>query len=245
MSNKNPYTWTGFSLMITGALLTPTAHFVFHITWLAALGVGMLIMSFILVALGKSIPNISPEVSSLLLETGVNNIATVIEELGIKSRAIYLPSSLARDCPRAFIPLHPNGASAVPTRALPQRFIARYGSAPDDIGLLVTTIGSAACGMLDIKPGPTATELETALTNLFAGRLGVADGARVISRDDTIRVEIIRSRLHDDDTWSHQCLGGPLASLVASVAAEAWDRPVRIRQESRQKDNYLVELEVA
>ena len=101
----------------------------------------MLVLSFILIALGKAIPKLSPEVCDLLLETGIDNMATLIEELGIKTKAIYLSSSLASNRPRAFIPLHSNGSRPEITKALPQRLIARYGANPEDIGLLMEVKG--------------------------------------------------------------------------------------------------------
>ena len=185
-----------------------------------------------------------PEVCGLLLETGIDNIATLIEELGIKTKAIYLPSSLTRDRPRAFIPLHDNGGQPKITRALPQRLIARYGASPEDIGLLVSTIGSTAIGLLDSKPGDNPRELEAALTSLFTGRLGVADGTRVFAHDNLIKVEIYKPRLKYRDDWSHHCLGGPLATIVASVSAESWDKPITIKQEEPGNGKYYVELEV-
>jgi len=244
MVNKNPYVWSGLSLLIAGVLISLPAYFIFHLIWLTALGICMLILSFILIALGKSIPRLPPEVCDLLLETGIDNIATLIEELGIKTKAIYLPSSLARDRPRAFIPLHSNGSKPEITKALPQRLIARYGASPEDIGLLISTIGSTATGMLESKPGATSAELESALTSLFSGRLGVADGTRVICYNGCIKVEINKPRLENGASWSHQCLGGPLASVVASIAAEAWDKPMTIKQEGQINGKYHVELEV-
>ena len=205
----------------------------------------MLILSFILIALGKTIPKLPPEVCSLLLETGIDNIATLIEELGIKSKAIYLPSSLASKYPRAFIPLHSNGSRPEITKVLPKRLIARYGSNPEDIGLLISTIGSTATSMLESKPGTTPDELESALTSLLAGRLGIADSTRVICNNNHIKVEIFKPRLENGASWSHQCLGGPLAAVVASVAAEAWDKPMTISQEVQVNGKYSVELEVA
>ena len=244
MRNKNPYTWTGLGLLIAGGLISLPAYFLFHLVWLTALGICMLIMSVILVALGKAVPKLPPEVCSLLLETGIDNIATLIEELGIQSKAIYLPSSLTNNRPQAFIPLHSNGSCPEITRALPQRLIARYGTSPEDIGLLISTIGSTATGMLDSKPGATSAELESALTSLFAGRLGVADGTRVICRNNQIKVEINKPRLENGTSWSHQCLGGPLAAIVASIAAEAWNKPMTISQEEQINGKYCVELEV-
>ena len=205
----------------------------------------MLILSFILIALGRAVPKLPPEVCSLLLETGVDNISSLIEELGIKSKAIYLPSSLASKCPRAFIPLHTNGKHPEITKALPKRLIARYGPSPDDIGLLISTIGSTATGMLETKPGATSDELETALTSLLTGRLGVADSTSVVCNNNHITVEIHKPRLENGASWSNQCLGGPLASVVASVAAEAWDTPMTISHEMQADGKYSIELEVA
>jgi len=245
LKNGNIYVWAGLGLLIAGGLISLPAYFIFHFIWLTALGICMLILSFILIALGKAIPKLPPEVCSLLLETGVDNIATLIEELGIKSKAIYLPSSLAGKCPRAFIPLHSNGSHPEITKALPKRLIARYGSSPEDIGLLISTIGSAATGMLESKPGATPDELEAALTSLLTGRLGVASSTKVICNNNHITVEIFKPRLENGASWSHQCLGGPLATVVASVAAEAWDKPMTISREAQVNGKYSVELEVA
>lgn len=244
MINKNPYTWAGFALFITGGLMSLPAYFIFQLVWLTALGICMLILASILIALGRAIPRLPPEVCSLLLETGIDNIAALIEELGIKSKAIYLPSSLASQYPRAFIPLHSNGSRPEITRALPKRLIARYGKSPEDIGLLISTIGSTANSMLESKPEATPEQLESALTSLFTGRLGVADGTRVICDNNHIKVEIFKPRLENGFSWSHSCLGGPLAIVVASIAAEAWNKPMTISQEGRTNGKYCVELEV-
>jgi len=209
-----------------------------------ALSVCTFILSFILLALSRAVPNMPPEVCSLLLETGIDNMATLIEELGITTKAIYIPSSLSTNYPRAFIPLHSNGSTPQITRALPQRLIARYGTNPEDIGLLITTIGSAAAGMLEGKPGNGSDELEHALTSLFAGRLGIADRTRVIYRDNHITVEIHKPHFTASADWSHQCLGGPLATITASIAAESKDKPVKITREEQRNGKYLVELEV-
>jgi hypothetical protein len=243
--NKNPYTWAGLGLLVAGSLAFLSSHFVLLLTWLSALGISMLILSIILLALGRTIPKLPPEVSSLLLETGIDNIATMIEELGIRGKAIYLPSSLLTSGkPQALIPLHSNPSPPPVTKTLPQRLIVRYGASPDDIGLLLSTIGTTATGMLKLRPGPTPEELESALTSLLTGILGVANGTRVVTDENHISVEIYNPRIENNSNWSHQCLGGPLASVVASVAAEAWNRPVTIKQEENHKGKCSIELEV-
>ena len=242
--HKNPYTWAGLSLLIAGSLLFLSAFFILHLIWLTALGISMLILSFIFLALARTIPKLSPEVCHLLLETGIDNVATIVEELGIRTKAIYLPSSLTSGQPQALIPLHSNPTLPPITKALPQRLIVRYGDGPDDIGLLLSTIGSTAIGMLESRPGPTSTELESALTSLFTGILGIADRISVVYRDNHIKVEIYNPRIENRATWSHHCLGEPLASIVASLAAEAWDKPVNIKHEEHSKGRCSVEIEV-
>ena len=244
MLNKNPYTWAGLGLLVAGSLVSLLSYFILLLTWLTALGISMLILSFILLALGRTIPKLSPEVSALLLETGIDNIATIVEELGIRAKAIYLPSSLTSGRPQALIPLHSNSTPFLITKALPQRLIVRYGASPDDIGLLLSTIGTTAVGMLESKPAPTSIELESALTSLFRGILGMADRTRVVSRENHISVEVYNPRIENKNNWFHQCLGGPLASIVASMAAEAWNRPVTINQEEHHKGKCSIELEV-
>lgn len=244
MLNKNPYIWAGLSLLIAGSLVSLLAYFILLLTWLTALGICMLILSFILLALGRTIPKLSPEVCGLLLETGIDNMATIVEELGIRTKAIYLPSSLTSGRPQALIPLHSNSSLPSLTKPLPHRLIVKYGASSNDIGLLLSTIGSTAVLLLESRPGPTSAELESALTSLFTGILGVADRTRVVCNENHIKVEIRNPRIENGATWSHQCLGGPLASVVASVVAEARDKPVTIKQEEHRKGKCCIELEV-
>jgi len=244
LSNRNTYTYVGLGLLVAGGLVFLVSYFVLNLTWLTALGISMLILSFIFLALGRTIPKLPPEVSSLLLETGINNIAALVEELGITSKAFYLPSSLTSGSSKALIPLRDNTSLSPITEALPQRLIVKYGANPDDIGLLVTTTGTTAVSMLEIKPGPASDELESALTSLFRGLLGVADRTRVITNGSQINVQIYNPRMENKTTWVHQCLGGPLTSIVASVAAEAWNRPVTIKREDYRRDIYSIELDV-
>jgi len=244
LRNKNPYTWIGLGLLITGGIVFLVAYFILLLTWLSALGISMLILAVILLALGRTIPRVSPEVSALLLETGISNMDALVEELGITTRALYLPASLTGGSPRALIPLRSNPSPPSITEALPRRLIVRYGDSPEDIGLLVTTAGTIAIGMLEAKPGSASNELESALTFLLRGLLGVADRTRAVINENHISVDIYNLRIENRTTWANQCLGSPLASMVASVAAEAWDRPVTIKQETYRGGRCSVELEV-
>ncbi len=243
--NKNSYTWAGLGLLITGGLVSSLAYFVLSLIWLTALGICMLILSSILLALGNAIPKLPPEICSLLLETGIENMATIIEELGIRTKAIYLPSSMNGGRPKALIPLHANPVLPPVNHSLPRRFITRFGTNPDDIGLLFTTVGSSAVGLIKPILGSTPEEFELALTSLLSGTLGVADSVTVnYNGNHHIKVEIHNPRLENKTTRYQECLGDPLASIVASVTAEAWNRPVKITQEERNQGKYAIELEI-
>lgn len=88
---RNPYTRIGLGLLVAGIIFFYASFFILHISWLLALGIYLLMMSSILIALRKATSEIPPEVSSFLLETGVDNMATLIEELGIKTVEVIIP----------------------------------------------------------------------------------------------------------------------------------------------------------
>jgi len=74
LTKNNPYKWTGLGLLIAGCLISLPAYFLFQLTWLTAPGICILILSFILIAPGKAIPELPPEVCSLMLETGMGPV---------------------------------------------------------------------------------------------------------------------------------------------------------------------------
>ncbi|HEY41209.1 MAG TPA: hypothetical protein G4O18_05050 [Dehalococcoidia bacterium] len=243
-TDRNVYTWTGLGLLVSGVILVLVSLLVLSsLVWLTALGIAALILAFIFLALARTIPRVTPEVSMLLLETGIDNIATVVEELGIKSKPVYLPSSLAGGKAQALIPLHTNPSLPRITSALPRRFIVRYGSGPDDVGLLITTAGTVAVSILESPMGPTVTQLESTLASLFVGKLGAADRIGISNIETGIRVEVRNPRIQSTGAWSHQCLDSSLASIIATVVAEAWERPVVVTKEEQYGKTYVVEIE--
>ncbi len=243
MQLRNPYSLAGLVSLLTGGLLVVLGQFIVPVNWVVALGIVLLIMAFIFFVLGRTVPRLPPAYSHLLLQTGLNNIASLIEELGISTRAVYLPPHVTGGQPRALIPLH-DDISPHLGDFVPDRLIVRYGENPDDIGLLVTTVGTAAVAMLKQKPGRTLPEMETALTSLMAGTLGVADGASVSESDGHLVIEISQPHIELEETRAGRCLGGPLASLVAAVAAYSHDRPVQVTGEEKVGRGYRVTLKV-
>ncbi len=242
--NKNPYSRTGLGLLVAGVVVALPAHFLLALNWLTATGISMVTLAFIFLALGRTIPALSPETCDIILETGIDNVSAIIEELGVRRAAIYLPSSVAGGRPQALIPL--NARAAVPPleKALDRRLIVRYGSGPDDYGLLLSTVGSTAFKLLEATPGADVNELESALNALLAGALGIASGANVTMERNGMTVTVRHPRTDSKSGWCNRCLGSPLASIVASITAEAWNRPVTIEKEEALGDRYRVTLEL-
>ena len=169
-----------------------------------------------------------------------------MEELGLKSKAIYLPSSMTSGKPQALIPIHSNPhPPKLGNIVLPKRLIVKHGSNPEDMGLLVTTPGSAVAGMVTTKSDASEGDLEAALTLVLVSTISLADGAKAAMDEEKIRVEISNPRLEYKKMWVYESLGSPIASIVASVVAEVLDKPVTVDNEQYSRGKCVVELKLA
>jgi hypothetical protein len=222
--------------------LTPIFYFVVDSTPLTALSISTIIMGLVSVALGNARPNVSPEASQMMLRTGVENIAILLEELGLRSRAVYLPSSVSGGRPRALIPLSEDGAALKWDRVPSDRLIVRYGPNPEDMGLSVITPGGISLDSLELRPAPA--QIEGTLSSIIVGIMDLADSVSAHLSSDRVLVEIAKPKLRYQNLWFHRCLGSPLASIAATVVCEALDRPVRIGSEEETGKGIRVEIEV-
>jgi len=242
MRVKNPYTLLGSGLLLTGGWLVPVAHVLLNSTPLSALGIWLIILGGVCLVLGRTRPKIPPEVSTILLETSLENISAIVEELGLTSKALYLPSSMSQGQPQALIPLHANSSLPPIEKALPRRLIVKYGPDPEDMGLLITSPGSAVAKMLESKPGATSAELGDALSSVLGGVLDVADSIKVGMNNKSVAIEVFKPRMEYKNVRLYECLGSPLASIAAALAAEALDKPIVIKSELHSKGKIMIEL---
>ena len=98
--------------------------------------------------------------------------------------------------------------------------------------------------MLETIPTGAPTELELALNQLLRGILGIADKVQLVTRDNIIVAEIHKPRIKTDNNQLTKYVGGPIASVVAALSAEAYDKPVIISKEVNQNGKCSVEIEV-
>ncbi|MFC1898810.1 hypothetical protein ACFLXP_00535 [Chloroflexota bacterium] len=241
---NNPYRTLGLVLCVTGALFSPVAYFIVGSVPITALGLSAVMIGFTCIVLANARPYISPEACQLMLKTGMENTAALLEELGLKNKAIYLPASMRDGHAQALIPLTDSADIDRIKQKLPGRLIVRYGANPDDMAIAVTTAGSINIDLLENKPRPTAEEMGSAVTYILTGVLDIADSVTLNMTDGLVYTEVKGSKLHYEDIWYYHCLGSPTASIVAAVTSEALEKPVRIKEESYYKGKSHITIEV-
>ena len=243
MAIKNPYQVLGIVLAIVGAILAPVFYFIVGSPPLTATAISAVILGFTCIAIANSRPYLSPEAAQMLLKTGMENTTALLEELGLQNKATYLPSTIDSQS-RAMIPLVANGGIPIIPEKLPKRLIVRYGPNAEDMAIAVTTPGNVSIELLESKPGPTADEMEVALNYLLTGVLDIAHNVSVHIMDAKVEVKINGPKMSFENNWYYKCLGSPIASITAAVVAEALKKPLRITEETYQKNEGIVVLEI-
>ncbi|MDP2954453.1 MAG: hypothetical protein Q8O76_14210 [Chloroflexota bacterium] len=241
---RNTYLRLGVGLVICGAALAPVFYFVLASVPLASLALSAIILGLVSAMLGNARPDITPEASQMMLQTGVENLAALLEELGLRSRAIYLPSSEGGGRPRALIPLNEDGPLPSTGQTLPGRLIVRYGPNLEDMGLVVTTPGAVSLDSVAVTPGGGPDQIEDALSHILVGIMDLADSVSAHVVDDRVVVEVCKPKLKYENVWFYRCLGSPLASIAATVASQALALPVRVGSEQETKKGTRIEIEV-
>ncbi len=234
----------GISLCVAGVIFAPVSYFIISSVPFAATGISAIMVGFACIALANSRPYLSPEACQLILRTGMENTSALIEELGLTSKAIYLPSTARAGRPQALIPVGDETQVEWVKEEIPGRLIVRYGSKPDEMAIAVATPGSINVDMLETKPGPTADEIQQAVSYLLIGVLDVARSVNVVLTDGLVQVDVTGARLRYEDAWYYRCMGSPIASIVAAVSCEALGKAVRIKEESLDHGKGRIVLEV-
>ncbi|MFC1948724.1 hypothetical protein ACFLW0_00910 [Chloroflexota bacterium] len=211
---------------------------------LTAVGMSTIIIGLICIALANTRPYISPEACELILKAGMENTAALLEELGLRGKAIYLPSTMREGHAQALVPLVDNREIEMVRGKMLGRLIVRYGTEPDDMAIAVTTPGSINIDMLRTRPAPTSGEIEAAASYILTGLLDIASSVRVNMTDSQVNVEVSGSKLHYEDIWFYRCLGSPVASIMAAISCEALEKPVRIKEEDYSQGKSRITLEV-
>lgn len=244
MRDLSAYRQVGIVLLLAGVIAAPVFYFVAGSIPLTALGLSAILLGGVSLLLARSLPSVPPHAAQVLLETGLDNLSGLLEEIGTDAKAIYLPSRMTGGKPKALIPLHSNPAIPEISRSLPQRMIVDFGPDPEDIGILVTTPGSSAMQFLDGLPGPESSVIEAALARVLEGALDVARSVKVAQESGVVTVRVSGVRFEHQERRVDSVLGTPIASVAAAVAAEGLGRPVSVASEERAADQLTIRLMV-
>ena len=244
MKISNPYIRLGLVLTLSGAVLAPVFYFVVVSVPLTALALSAIILGLVSAMLGNARPEINPEASRMMLQTGVENIAALLEELGLTARAVYLPSTKSGGRPKALISIKEDTTLPGIGQVVPDRLIVMYGPNLENMCLVVTTPGSVSLDSVAVARGGGSDQIETALNQILVGVMDLADSVSLHMLEQHLMVEVTKPRLKYENIWYHRCLGSPLASVVATVASQALAQPVRIKSETETGKSVRIELEI-
>ena len=226
---RNRYTAIGLTLAFGGSFFGLVTIIVIDYMPLTALAVATVILGIISWGLGRTLPRVSLDTAQLILQAGLDNIFSLIEEMGLNSRAVYLPTSVAKG--KTLVPLEDDEAlSALPAQ-LEQRLLVQRKRGGEIFGLLITTPGSIVLNTTAIERNATAGGLELVLNSLLVGHLDLAKKVEVPGGETIWEVVIVNPTLNLPTHSSNYLLGSPLASIVAAVTAEVLSLPVTIIEE--------------
>jgi len=121
----------------------------------------------------------------------MENIAALLEELGLSNKAVYLPSSMRIGNAQALIPLSGDiGYRRIKEQNTPE-IDCPVGDNPGDMAIAITAPGGTGLNKLEIKPGPTSSEIEQAAAYVLTGLLDLADSIEVHFNDKQVNIEVI------------------------------------------------------
>jgi hypothetical protein len=241
--SRDRYVTMGTALLASGALVLATSLLLLSSHPGIATGMAMLVLGLVILLLGKTATEMSPELASLLVRTGEVNLGRLLEEVGLQTHAVYLPSSLAPGGARALIPLDPE-AGLPEALNLNDRLVVFYGDGADDAGLLVAAPGCLALELLPQPPGPTVDEMQVSLTRLAVATLAIARGVDIHESDGKTEVRFDGEHVPPGGTPSavERSLGSLSGSIAAALVAEARGQAVTIESEAVDRSTRTVTL---
>ncbi len=227
--------------MAFGALLASVSYFILSSIPLTALGLSAVILGPTLIAVGRGRASRPPHLSELLFECSQENLSAIMEELGVTSKAVYLPSSMVEGGPLALVSPNTDLDLASVEGKLPRRLLV--WRKPNYVGIIVSTPGSIACRRFAPEGEATIANLESTLASILTGDLDLADGVSVAETGEgTLIVELTNPRLTEKHLVVHDVLGSTLASIVASVTSEVLKSPVVIEGEEKHRARLIIRL---
>lgn len=242
--NGRRYAELGAALLVAGGAVLGASLLLLNSPAGASTGLAVLVLGLVITVLGVSARGMSAELSELLARTGYENLARLLEELGLQTHALYLPSAVAEGRVRALIPLSEDVDVSSLGHDIEDRLIVGYGKAPKEVGLLVATPGGAAIESLCPAPGGSVDEMTVELTRMAVSTLRIAGS--VVLHELGNRFEVHFSNESIPKGWmssaTEACIGSLSGSIAAALVAQARGCCVTIESEEVDHHSRMVAL---
>jgi len=235
-----PYRRLGIAFVSFGLSLT-TVSFLIQAAVFAGLGLASFLIGLLLIYIPVE-RVVSPKLVSALCISSLVNLNSLLEELGVDSKAIYLPTKEGTHQPRAFLPLirNPDASLILAKRFEADGLLTVDTSDPHRSGIVLVPPGSSLLSFIEEESGidlynVSLDELGNVLRTGLAEAVEIAEDVRVISTDGSVRVEVGPLMLEElcqmqSKVAPSLCsqVGCPLCSAVICAITKAAKRPVSV-----------------
>jgi hypothetical protein len=222
-------------------LCLSTVSFLIQANLFASLGLASFLIGLLLIYVPTE-RTVSPQLVNAICLSSLVNLNSLLEELGVDSKAVYLPTKKETHQPCAFLPL-------ARSLDLSSMFLKRLNDGglfivndqdPYQSGLALVPPGSSLATLIEQESGidfynVRLDELENALRTGLVEALEIAEDVRVMFMNGSVRVEVgplISEELCEMQSKVARSLcsqvGCPLCSAVICAVTKAAKRPVSV-----------------
>ena len=235
-----PYRRLGIAFLIFGLGLS-TVSFLIQASLFASLGLASFLIGLLLIYIPTE-RTVSPQLVSASCLSSLVNLNSLLEELGVDSKAVYLPTRKEVHQPCAFLPLVRNldSSSAFLKRLDEDGLFVVNSQDPHQSGLALVPPGSSLVTLIERESGidfynERLDEIENALRTGLVEALEIAEDVRVMFMNESVLVEV--GPLISEELCGMQSkvahslcsqVGCPLCSAVICAVTKAAKRPVSV-----------------
>ncbi len=206
------------------------------------MGIGSLILGVVCLALdsaGMNSKHAFLEQASATLE----NLSLLVEGLGLRSKAVYVPSSMSQGGQRILLPVRPLEEASNINTFFPDSLFVKYGPGGEDVGLLLKPPGEWLIKRA-LDAGLIVNDVEQSLNNVLAGFINLARSIKVERLGGELVVRLEGLDIKSTRLRAEELLGSPLASITASVAAESLNSLLQVVDEENVDNGLVIKLKV-
>jgi hypothetical protein len=240
-----------------GTLLTVFGYFI-GIVPVLVMGLGALILGLMLVFLPEPISSKAGMLAILCSLPSLLDLESLLEDLDIAPRGIYIPVAGFGAVPKVLIPIAESALSASPPPRLARssRVFIALGRDTKQRGILLRPPGAEIISALE---NHLQLDLSTIKLDELSARLGFAFEMLGISKrmvevqveETAVRVQMslvslvdLEERLRSEAPRLVEQIGSPLTSAIAGTISKVTGKYVRLNGSSINGSNLIVTLEL-